>query len=406
MHSFTSNYHMKKILSCSVLLFYGSLVFSQDMYVTLGNQTIQGTIENYKEWSRNPNTVVFKESVSGAIMNLTPQNCKSFTARSDKYISYNGTRILNSDNIIYSQGVQNDQLIKDTIQVFLRQIYQFKNYTLYKLFDNKRINFFLSDNGDIKELEYYESINNGMATPFNGYKTYLYRLFYNQDINALQHKIDILNYKENDLVYFFADIFNDKSHALQKLRNNYPPEILVGAGANVNLSTLEDIYGRYTFHQTNFSPSFEFGLRIYSQRNFGRLFFQPSISVIPLSNSFEGDNFKIKATLVNINLGAGYKFMKKSEVSFYAEAAGSLPVFFNFQTRKGAGGKYVGTSGPDNRASIHAELGVIIKQSLNISFGGILPVRLPFNSDHVYAYKLSQLSVALRYAFIHQGIKK
>jgi hypothetical protein len=391
---------MKQVLLISFLMFFTSYAFCQDSYVTLEGKTIYGKIENYREWSKNPSAVVFKDSAGGNTITLTPENCKKFSAGTDEFVSYHGTRILNSDNIVSSQGLQSNHMVKDTINVFLRKIYGFNNYAVYKLFDNKRINFYFSDNGDIKELEFYESLVRNTAVPFYGYKVFLANKFSDDQIEGLRHKIDVLPYKENELINFFADIFNDKLHASEKLRNKYPSEMLVGIGGNQNFGTLEDIYGRYTFKQTSFSPSFEIALRLYSQRNFGKLFFQPSVSVMPLSNTFNNEVFKVKTTVMNINLGAGYMFVKKPDFSFYAEAAGSLPVLFNFDTRKGASNKFVGTNGPDDRITVHPELGMIIKRTLNISIHGMLPIRLPFTADQEYAYKVSQASVALRYVFI------
>ena len=399
---------MKQSLFIFFLL-YSTFAFSQDSYVTLNDQIIHGTIENYKEWSKNPTTVLFKDSTDGNSIYLTPANCKSFTADlSDKFTSYKGTRILNTDNVMYSHGLQSDQLEKDSVQVFLRQIYQFKNYTLYKLFDDKRTNFYLSHNGVIKELEYFENINNNQVVPFNGYKDYLLEEFSDKGIGGLQHKVDILAYKENDLINFFADVFGDKAHSSEKLRNKYSNEILIGIGANENFSSITN--SRATYKQASTSPSFEIGLRIYNQRNFGRLFFQPSISVMSLSNTFnEGVDlitpYKTKATLVSVKLGAGYMFLKKSNISVYAAAAGALPVLFNYRTLVGTG-KYVQSDGPYDKFTINPELGIIIKQTLNISFSGTLPFELPFLSDPSYVYKVSQSSIILRYAFIEGSKKK
>lgn len=67
---------MKQSLFIFFLL-YSTFSFSQDSYVTLNDQTIHGTIENYKEWSKNPTTVLFKDSIDGNSIYLTPANCKS-----------------------------------------------------------------------------------------------------------------------------------------------------------------------------------------------------------------------------------------------------------------------------------------------------------------------------------------
>ena len=388
-------------------LFSSNFLFSQDFYVTINDQIVHGTIEHYKESSKNPKTVLFKDSIKGNSIDLTPANCKGLTVGlSDKFISYKGTRIVNTDNAINSHLVQSAQLEKNNIQVFLRQIYQFGSYTLYKLFDDKRINFYLSNNGVIKELEYYENINGNQIIPYYGYKNYLLNEFSDKTIKGLQHKVEILRYEENDLLNFFTNIFNDKSNSSEKLRNKYSNEILVGIGLNINFGTVTNL-GNATYNKTSYSPSFEIALRTYSQRNFGRIFFQPSLSVMTLSHAFdEGSTFKTKATLINVNLGVGYIFLKKSNLFIYAAAAGGVPIIFNYKTHQGTIGEYVNSGSPDVRLTVHPEMGLIIKRSLNISFTGTLPFKLIFLSNPSFNYCVSQFSVVLRYAFLEGGKKK
>ena len=388
-------------------LFSSNFLFSQDSYVTINDQIVHGTIEHYKESSKNPKTVFFKDSISGNSIDLTPANCKSLTVGlSDKFISYNGTRIINTDNAINSHLMQSAQLEKDNIQVFLRQIYQFGSYTLYKLFDDKRTNFYLSNNGIITELEYYENVNGNQVIPYYGYKNYLLNEFSDKAIKGLQHKVEILRYEENDLLNFFTNIFNDKSKSSEKLRNKYSNEILVGIGLNINFGTVTNL-GSATYNNTSYSPSFEIALRTYSQRNFGRIFFQPSLSVMPLSHTFnEGSTFKTKATLVNVNFGVGYIFLKNSNLFIYAAAAGGVPIIFNYKTHKGTIGEYVNSGSPDVRFTVHPEMGLVVNRTLNISFTGTLPFKLNFLSDPSFNYKVSQFSVVLRYAFVEGGKKK
>ncbi len=398
---------MIKTLFISFLLLLCSSAFSQDSYVTLDGQTINGSIENYKEWSKNPSEVIFKKT-DGSTVTLIPGNCKSFTVATDSYLSYHGTRVANTDNVLLTHNDDGSQIIKDTVNAFLRQVYQFDGYTLYKLFDNKRINFYLAKDGDVKELEYFETIKDGSVEPYNLYKGYLYQQLSNKGINGLQDKMKKVRYKENDLQNFLADVLGDKSHASEKLRNKYPSEILLGVGANVNSGTMHSWTNYPYYHQTTFSPSVEFGLRLYSQRNFGKLFFQPAIGIMPLSNTFKASGIQtkiVKATEVNISAGAGYIFLKKPNISVYADGAALLSILANYETKDGAR-KLVGSDGSDGRITGQAELGVIIKRILNVSVRNTFPIRIVFPANTNYTYKLSQISLTLRYAFISGQSKK
>ncbi|MDE3184292.1 MAG: hypothetical protein KGM16_12815 [Bacteroidota bacterium] len=396
---------MKKII-IPFLLFLSTSAFCQDSYISNDGQTVNGQVLNYKEWSKNPAEVKFQKT-DGSVITLTPENCGSFVAGTDKYLSYHGTRVANTDNVLVSRNDDGATMIKDTVNAFLRQVYQFDGYTLFELFDNKRINFYLNKNGNIKELEYYETIKDGTVDPNNSYKAYLYHEFAGKGIKDFQVEIKKLRYNENDLENFFANVLGDQSHTSEKLRNKYPSEILLGVGANVNSGTMHSWTSYPYYHQTTFSPSVEFGLRLYSQRNFGKFFFQPTIGVMPLSNTFKASGIQtkiVKATEVNVAIGAGYMFLKKQDISVYADGAALLCILANYETKDGDR-KYVGTDGSDARITGQVELGVIVRRNLNIFVRNSFPIRIIFPANTNYTYKMSQLSLAVRYAFIH-GHKK
>jgi len=398
---------MNKLILISFLAFYTSAGFSQDSYVTLDGQTINGSVQNNREWLKNPLSVAFTKS-DGSTITLTPENTRSFTAGTDSYLSYHGTRVSNTDNVLSSHGDDGAVMIKDTVNAFLRQAYQFDGYTLYELYDNKRINFYVAKDGGIKELEYYETINNGNVEPFNLYKAYLYQQFSGKGTKYFSEKIKSLRYNENELHNFFATALGDQSHATEKLRNKYPSETLIGVGGNVNSGTIHSWTGYPYYHQTTFLPSVEFGLRLYSQRNFGKFFFEPSVGLMPLSNTFQAPEIKtkiVKAIDVTVALRAGYMFIKKPDFSAYVDAAGLLCVLANYETKDGDD-KYATTPiGSDARFTGQAELGIVVKRNLNFSVRNTFPIRLLFISNTNYTYKLRQVSFVIRYAFIHEHKK-
>lgn len=394
---------MKKAILISFFLFvfvydYGQNV--QDQYVSLYGQTIEGKVENYKEWSKNPTEAEFKDTHNNSVK-LTPESCKSFTAGGDVYVSYIGTRIVNSDNAMNTEGIINDIAEKDSVKVFLRQIYQHANYVLYELKDKIRTNFYFSDNGNITELEYFESISsNNAVTPHEGYKGFLNQEFNNKDISNLQVRLQKLSYKENDLVDFFAYVFNDKAQAKERKRDRYPAEIFIGVDGNANSATLSNIQiGKTDFKQTSFAPSFEIGSRIYSQRNFGKLFFQPSVDIMRLSSEFKNHDFTLKATVLNINLGAGYMFVKKNSFAVYGVANATFSVPFGVRTTWGYGNVDVPANAVNQRLTAHLEAGVIIVSSISINASAYLPIKYPFDAYPSEAYKVNTISFGIKYAF-------
>ena len=385
---------MKKGFITTLILVSSLASFSQDSYTALDGAVIRGTLENYKEWSKNPTEVIFKNT-DGAEISLTPQNCRDFSVGSDYFLSYNGTRISNTNDAL-SQGLQNAQMIKDSVHVFLRRIYQYNGFSLFKLMDNKRINFYIADSGSIKELEYFETMNNNAVIPFSGYKNYLQNRF--SDVHGIETRIDKLSYKEIDLINFFAYVFSDTKYATEKSRTKYPTEVLLGAGANVVFQNLSNT-STFNLKSNDFSPSLEFAIRIYSQRNFGKSFFLPALNVMPLLGSFNKDAYNVKATMVTLSLGAGYMFVKKENISFYIQASGAMPMFVNYQTRQGLQSEYIKSNGLDARLTVVPEIGLLINKKIDVSLGGMIPVKLQFNSNGALGYKVSKATLAVKYAF-------
>lgn len=395
---------MNKLLLISFLTFCATAAFSQDSYINPEGQTVNGSVKNNREWLKNPLSVAFTKS-DGSTITLTPENCKGFTAGIDSYLSYHGTRVANPDNVLSSHNDEGPAIIKDTVNAFLRKVYQFDGYGLYELYDNKRINFYMDKNGSIRELEYYETIKDGNVDPFNSYKAYLYQEFVGRKTANFSDKIKNLQYNENDLYNFFAQVLGDQLHSSEKLRNKYPGETLVGVAANAYVGTMHSWTNYPYYHQTSFAPSIEFGLRLYSQRNFGKFFFQPTIGLMPLSSTFKASSIAtktIKATTIDFSMGVGYMVIKKRDISVYAKGAPELRVFAKYKTKDGT---YVGNDGSNGRITGEAELGVVIKRNLNFALRNTFPIRLKFPANTNYTYKLSQMSLAFRYAFIHDRKK-
>ena len=353
---------------------------------------------------------MFRESATGSEVILTPQSCISFAAGRDTFISYHGSRIMNTDNVLDVSGYNSAEMRKDSIRVFLRQAYHNGDYILYKLTDATRINFYFSDHSTVRELEYYEYVKenkdndrNDNAVSFDGYKQYLFVLLANKNIRNLSARLNAVPYKEIDLVNFLASVLHDKGQSTVARRNRYPAEIFIGAGINANMGALLDFSDKIAFKQTSYAPSLEVGLRLYAQRNFGKIFFQPSVSGMPLTSKFYNDYYKLNATLVGANLGIGYLFVKQKNLSVFAVANGTLYLPFGLKTsfNKGNVHNEVKASDLNSRLTVRPELGVVIGQNISLLVSGSFPIKVPFEESGTYrSYKLTQLSFGVRYGFI------
>lgn len=376
----------------------------QDMYVTNSGDTIHGKITNYEEWDRNPQEVTFIDN-SGKSITLTPLNCKSFSAgKSDTYVSYSGPRLLNSTDIINTYGLNSSVDTTENINTFLRLIFHHKEFSLYKYLDTKRTNFFLATNGSIKELAYYEYTDDGGNTKTNeAYKIYILNQLNLVNDPDLMNKINSLVYEESALVKFFVNILRDKDYKAEKIRKNYATEILVGIGIQARFGSGVSGDGSNA-RQTALNPLAEIGVRFYGHRNYGKLFFEPSLIVSILNQHFTElyhISFKAQGTIVGARIGPGYFFAKKEGINFYA----ALPIGVDF-----IGGyrtTYTGSTTTQTIKSIdtpirfvlNPEIGVDLNHKFNISLKYTTPYNFNQSNYGNLPYKTSTCSLDVSFIF-------
>src|ERR1017187_3661298 len=395
---------MKPLLLICIPLIITLAANCQDLYVTNSGDTIHGRIANYTEWDKNPKEVIFIEN-SSKTTTLTPQACKRFSVgKSDKYISYSGPRTLNSMDIVNTYGLKSNIKTTELINAFLREIYQYREITLYEYVDNKRTNFFLGKNDSIKELEYFEySDDNGNIKTDDSFKIYILNQFSNNNDPDLMNKINSLSYNENSLIYFFSNIMKDKTYKTIKKRIKYPAEIFIGAGIDAGIGTGVGGDGSND-RQTTVAPLLEIGMRIYGQRNFGKFFIQPSLMASTFNQHFTElyhIAFKAQGTIMGIMLGPGYTFIKKSKLSFYAIIPFGVDFIFGYQTSytgnlRSESLTYFGTP---SKFILKPEVGLNLNHKIDIALQGPTLFKLPQLPYDNLPYKYITFGLNARYIF-------
>ncbi len=393
---------MKNLFLLFILLFVKEVLVAQDYYINNSGDTIKGTVTNYRQWDKNPSTVSFHTNNSEIVLN--PVNCKEIGInQNDRYISYAGTRIINPEKVTkVSDGPENGIVKKDTVSIFLRDIYHFKNYVLYKLFDSKRNNFYLSKNGEITELEYYETIMDNHVSTYDGYKALLNEDLSVEGIANLNKKLEKITYNETELINFISGTLKDNENSSERKRNKYPNEYLIGTGAIANISSLNFSNSSFISDKTSISPFFEIGARLYNQRKFGRTFFQSVIGFSPIKSSFlnnVGTKYDISLFLISAYLSPGYMFIKNDKLSVYGAAGLGILVGANLKN------EYQNTTtnnGTYTKIGIRPELGILISHKLNVSLFATAPFKFPAGpgTDESNIYKITQAGLAVRYIIL------
>ena len=193
--------------------------------VTLKGDTLRGFID-YREWSNNPDAILFKPVLSDAKSSkFTPTDITFFNINNiETYQKYTGPismDVVNTDHLTTG---------KDTsvrmAEVFLRVLQKGKNLTLYSYTDDLKPRYFVGDSPGFapKELVYriYEANDaNGNGKTFTD-ETYL------KQLNTLAIKYGMLN--------------DDLTYKLQKA--NYDKPQLIDIVGKINGLTKQQLNGR------------------------------------------------------------------------------------------------------------------------------------------------------------------
>ncbi len=121
---------------------------------------------------------------------------------------------------------------------------------------------------------------------------------------------------------------------IKTTKDKYPVQFSAGLGASFNSfkvkgdpTTLTYLVGNYN---VEVSPVLEAGVKVYNQRNFGRLFFIFRINAYQYKNTMHfagypysagsGSTTQFKATVISIPVSFGYQFVRTRELSVSCSA--------------------------------------------------------------------------------------
>ena len=381
-------------------------------YINTKGDTIFGKFINYPEYKASPATIPFQPTGASAEIQLSPANCtKVVIAHSDTYIAYKGKRLTNETDYRIAEGKTDDAY--EDVTVFLRQLFDDGRFQLYELTDSKRNNYYISSaSTPLKELYFraYTEDNNVVESPyFRSQLSFLFRDSLKQ-ASRLQNQLEKTTYTAESLTRLFALVTTGKASGGPK--EKYPARFFAGLGASFNMFTVKGdqtqmptIVGNY---KTMVSPLVEIGVRLYSQRNYGRLFFTIRANAYkykntlhfpgyPYSPNSASDN-TFKATVITVPVSAGYQFIhgKNLSVAFSAGAA-ALILFNNISTTTSA----YSTSQRDNAVSFtynaFGEAEAVWMKTLSLYAGGYIPASV--GNYAYYAPRHSSIKVGLRYYF-------
>jgi hypothetical protein len=305
-------------------------------YITPEGQSISGKFPNYIDNAKTPLTVKFEDSASSRVIELSPSKCRSLVVEHfDRFIAFKGRRLSNPTE--WRNIALHDEN-KDTFEEvsgFLRVLFDNEKLGLYQLIDNKRTNYYVSVNGKApEELLYKVSLDEyGGVRPSTVFKVQLIQMLkeYGSEDNRLESRMEGVTYSSKSLLALFQSITGSLP---PKEKRKYPLQVFGGIGISFNKFHVAGDASNVAAgnYKTQESPVFEIGVKIFNQRNFGRVF------VLVRANYYQYKNFSddvpsppyqpgfFKASVLSFPVSIGYEVIDGSDVKVSA-SLGVAPIF-------------------------------------------------------------------------------
>ncbi|HEY4149461.1 MAG TPA: hypothetical protein VGM41_11050 [Chitinophagaceae bacterium] len=382
-------------------------------YINLTGDTVFGKFINYQEYNKSPASIVFQPAGASLPMSLTPANCRKLSvAHYDIYISYKGKRLANETDYRNAQGKSDD--VYEDINVFLRELFNDGHYQLYELADGKRNNYYVSSASvPLEELYFkaYTEDNAVVESPyFRSQLSFLFRDSLKQG-DKLQRQLEKVSYNGESLQKVFTFVTSGK---IKTAKEKYPAQIFAGLGASFNTFRVKADPSSYDYlvgsYNVDVSPVLEAGIKLYNQRNFGRLFFIFRINAYRYKNTMHfpgysyspgsGSTAEFKATVISIPVSFGYQFVRTQELSV-SFSVGAAALLLKNNTERIIPDNNSYTSEIDNTTFLtytaFGELEATLRKKISFYAGGYLPVSV--GNYVAYAPRHTSIKAGLRYFF-------
>lgn len=313
-------------------------------YINLKGDTVFGKFPNYRESSNSPTDLPFQVKGSYETISLSPAICQRISvATADNYVAYRGKRQTNATNYNNAQMADTANLYED-ISAFLRELYNDGHYHLYQFLDKRRSNFYVSeDDKPLRELSYKEYLINGNAVESFEYRLQLqdfFRPVLEQDPEKQRFIVNV-SYSSSSLMDLFSKMLTGRKASGSK--NKYPPGVFVGFGASVNSLRVTtgagfagiNVLDEAADYPSQSSPLFGAGIKLYSQRNFGRLFFTLRVDYYHFQHAHNFDDAypgafidphtvtTFKSNVISLPVGVGYKIISSKGLTVDLSAGAS-----------------------------------------------------------------------------------
>ncbi|SDE78395.1 hypothetical protein SAMN05216464_109177 [Mucilaginibacter pineti] len=287
--------YLTLLLSLSISLLHAQSNYKPGYIINNNKDTLKGFI-NYREWSKNPQSIKFKPGTDAQPVNYTVNNINEFAVSNLEYYKKFIVRV-SRNNVDVSSLPSRPDTSYSIDTVFLKNIVNGKHISLFSFSDDLKVRYYVFNNNSkrIDELKYnlYMDDQTNTVVTGVGYKAQLsqYASAYQPENSKLGSKILARQYREIDLVQIFRAINGGTDQQITHSTSGV--RYYAGAGAKSTKLVFSGDNGPFADNvgQTKTSPTLSAGIDIFDNISTKRFFLR--INVDAGVNHFNISNTKV-----------------------------------------------------------------------------------------------------------------
>jgi hypothetical protein len=415
-----------KYLFCLVFLLaqapfflHGQSNYKPGYVINTKNDTIKGFVD-YREWIKNPKEFAFKQTLNAPAEKFSVANANGFAIAGTEYYDRAIVKVSTS-KIELSQLSHALDTAYTTDTVFLKNLVDGKNISLYVFTNSLKSNYYIQDRhtgimADLKYYVYYDEEHLSMAN-VNSYRRQLSNLshIYQPDDVKLQKNILKAAYSETDLSNIVIRL-NGGNSTQQLVNISSGVRFFAGAGIRSNKLIFKSANGAGPFSDgvsdNTLAPAIGGGLDILLNKHTEKL-------VVRMEVALSMNNFKFSETkgsnsatyLLNFKQFAAsftpqimYSFYSTDKLKIFVDAGLAMNVYaynkYNYITTYSYGVSNSQSKYPEFQSfefSIPIKAGVQINKHLEIYGSYWLPASI--TRYLYYSADLSAFQAGINYLF-------
>jgi len=333
--------HLLNLLRKITLLVFGLLLFNaclaQENYlqayvIGLKGDTIHGFID-YRNWGKNPDTIMFKNQLTDQPIIHTPLSIKNFCVDDEIYAS---AVLLNDISPFLTGELEHGKepnLKKDTI--FLQSlVLGEKSLYLYKNSMGKDV-FYIGTDTTFTLLEYKRYIAEQYTTDVKENKRYLNQLaVYLNDCPTIQQDFKSLKYERKSLEKLFQTYYKCTGTNYEFNKKEEKVRAEFGAVAGLTFNNLHfDPALVYNRKEMEFNTTASYSVALYADiilaRNQGKWSLYNELAFSPYKVEDNMSVYLNENEYSNISMTFGYAYLKLNNMVRFKYPVGKTFVFIN-----------------------------------------------------------------------------